>query len=78
MADAHGSHGPAGAHHGHEEPQEDPLRTPGWLPLLGLGLLVAGALGVYLFLSPGVMSASHNADADGGADGGAAEAPAAH
>lgn len=81
MADAHGSHGPTGSHgassHGHAEPAEDPLRTPGWLPLLGLGLLVAGALGVYLFLSPGVMSASYGADA--GADAEAADAaPAAH
>jgi hypothetical protein len=30
--------------------------TPGWLPLAGVGLLIAGALGVYLFLSPGVLA----------------------
>lgn len=64
MADPHG-HGPS-SHHAVEE---DVLRTPGWLPLLGLGLLMAGALAVYLWISPGVM----NPPTDGG-DAGAAPA----
>ena len=34
--------------------------------MLGLVLLVAGALGVYLFISPGTLNPSHNT-ADGGA-----------
>jgi hypothetical protein len=66
MADAHG-HGPSHDDHGHAkghgshahvhpEPAEDALVTPGWMPLAGLGLLLAGALGVYLFLSPGVLA----------------------
>lgn len=71
MAETHGSHDAHGAHgatHAHalEEPAEDALRTPSWLPLLGFGLLVAGALGVYLFISPGVMSSTPATD--GGAD----------
>jgi hypothetical protein len=68
MADAHGSHDPK-SHQAHAEPEEDPLRTPGWMPLLGLGLLLAGALWMYLFVSPGVMSPP--AAVDGGAEAGA-------
>jgi len=69
MADSHGSHGSHGAqgaphHHSLEEPAEDALRTPGWLPLLGFGLLMAGALGIYLFISPGVMNATPATDGD--------------
>ena len=67
MADAHGhgpshddDHGHAKGHghqaHAHPEPPEDALVTPGWMPLAGLGLLLAAALGVYLFLSPGVLA----------------------
>lgn len=66
MADAHGhgpshdDHGHAKGHghsaHAHPEPAEDAMITPGWLPLAGVGLLIAGALGVYLFLSPGVLA----------------------
>lgn len=80
MSDSHGSHGShdahdAKGHHAHPEPEEDPLQTPGWMPFLGLGLLMAGALWMYLFVSPGVWSPSTG---DGGADGGdaSAEAPA--
>jgi tRNA threonylcarbamoyl adenosine modification protein TsaD len=82
MADPHAHHdahedahaAPHGTHHGHElhAPEEDPLRTPGWLSLLGLGLLLLGALGVYLFISPGVLDTSNTAG-----DGGAASADAA-
>ncbi|MDO9015363.1 MAG: hypothetical protein Q8S73_04145 [Deltaproteobacteria bacterium] len=66
MADAHGhgpshdDHGHAKGHghhaHAHPEPAEDALITPGWLPLAGVGLFIAGALGVYLFLSPGILA----------------------
>lgn len=76
MADPHGSHGSHGSHgasshHALEEPPEDALRTPSWLPLLGFGLLMAGALGIYLFLSPGVLSTpagSADAAVDAAAD----------
>jgi hypothetical protein len=71
MADAHGhgpshddDHGHAKGHghqaHAHPEPPEDALVTPGWMPLAGLGLLLAAALGVYLFLSPGVLATHAN------------------
>ncbi len=61
MADSHGhgpSHDDAHGHaaHAYEEPAEDALRTPGWLPFAGFGLVVTGALWVYLFLSPGVLA----------------------
>ncbi len=82
MADPHAHHDDHGAptaashgtHHGHEHhaPEEDPLRTPGWLPLVGIALLLFGAMGVYLFISPGVLDASNTA-----ADGGAPSADAA-
>ena len=75
MADAHGhgpthdDHGHAKGHghttHAHPEPPEDGIVTPGWIPLAGVGLLLAGALGVYLFLSPGVLATP--AATDGGA-----------
>ena len=82
MADAHGhgpshddDHGHAKGHghtaHAHPEPAEDALITPGWMPLVGLGLLVAGALGVYQFLSPGVLATSshtNTGDAEVAAD----------
>lgn len=82
MADAHGhgsshddDHGPAKGHghtaHAHAEPPEDAVLTPAWMPLLGLGLLLAGALGVYLFLSPGVLATpthTNAGDADVAAD----------
>ncbi len=72
MADAHGhgpshddDHGHAKGHasHAHPEPAEDALITPGWMPLAGLGLLLAAALGVYLFLSPGVLATPSDAGA---------------
>jgi hypothetical protein len=76
MADSHASHAShddsKGHHAPHAPPEEDPLRTPGWMPLLGMGLLLAGALWMYLYVSPGVWSP---ADADGGADAGATAAP---
>ena len=74
MADAHGhgpshddDHGHAKGHgnhaHAHPEPAEDALVTPGWMPLAGVGLLLAAALGVYLFLSPGVLATPSDAGA---------------
>lgn len=88
MADAHGhgpshddDHGHAKGHgnHAHPEPAEDALVTPGWMPLAGLGLLLAAALGVYLFLSPGVLATPTDAGA-GDAEVAAEPAaePAAH
>lgn len=79
MADSHGSHdthGPSKGHdaHAHHEPEEDPLRTPGYMPWLGLGLLFAGALWMYLYVSPGVWSTpAQTAGEEGGT---AAAAPA--
>ncbi|MBL8603124.1 MAG: hypothetical protein JNK72_14470 [Myxococcales bacterium] len=65
MSDAHGHHDAHGAHaHAHEAPAEDPLVTPGWVSMLGLGLFVAGALGVYLFLAPGVLNRTASAAGD--------------
>ena len=86
MADAHG-HGPSpddhghakghGPHaHAHPEPAEDALITPGWMPLTGLALLLAGALGVYLFLSPGVLATPTTAG-DAAVDGAVAADAAA-
>jgi len=73
MADSHASHDDSKGHHApHAPPDEDPLRTPGWMPFLGLSLLLAGALWMYLYVSPGVWSP---ADADGGSDAGATAAP---
>jgi hypothetical protein len=78
MADSHGAHdphahGPSKGHdaHAHHAPEEDPLRTPGWMPVLGLGLFIAGAIWMYLYVSPGVWSASTAGDA--GADESAIE-----
>jgi hypothetical protein len=75
MADSHASHdAPQGHHAQHAPPEEDPLRTPGWMPLLGLGLLLVGALWMYLYVSPGVWATA--ATADGGtSDGATASAP---
>jgi hypothetical protein len=73
---AHDSHG-APSSHEHQDPPEDPLRSPDWLPLLGLGLALAGALAVYLFVAPGVLRPS-NTDPESATDGGAAaQEPAA-
>ncbi len=66
MADSHGSHDShdTSGHHAHPEPAEDSIRTPGWVPLVGLALLLLGTLWTYLYISPGVWSPA----ADGGAD----------
>lgn len=85
MAAAHGhdphhddDHGHAKGHaHAHPEPAEDALVTPGWMPFVGFGLLVAAALGIYLFLSPGVL-ATPTSTGDGGAETADASAAPAH
>ena len=56
MAAPHGTTSPPTA------PEEDPLRSPGWLPWVGLALLLLGALWVYLWITPGML----NPPADGG------------
>ena len=84
MAAAHGhdphhddDHGLAKGHaHAHPVPAEDALVTPGWMPFVGLGLLLSAALGIYLFLSPGVLATS--ADAGTGDGGDVAADAAAH
>ena len=69
MSDPHGSPSHGSSSPQHHEPEEDALRTPGWIPFVGLALLLAGALGVYLFISPGVMNpSSTTTSSDGGAD----------
>jgi hypothetical protein len=77
MADTHG-HDPKGQHdpHAHDHAvEEDVVRTPMWLPALGIGLLMAGALATYLWVYPGTMSASSTVG-DAGAGEAAVEAPA--
>jgi hypothetical protein len=73
--DPHAKKGAHGAAHGndHHADEEDVVKTPMWLPFVGLGLLVFGALASYLWIYPGTMVVSHN---DGG-DGGDASAEAA-
>ena len=46
-----------------------------WLPFVGLGLLLLGVIGTYMYIYPGT-AVSHAVVADGGADAGAAEASA--
>ncbi|MEZ4390943.1 MAG: hypothetical protein R3A48_07600 [Polyangiales bacterium] len=53
-------------------PPEDPLRTPNWLPLFGFGLIMAAALGIYLFISPGVMNDTPAASGDAAVEADAA------
>jgi hypothetical protein len=69
--DAHGSSG-----HHDDAVEQDAVRTPAWLPFVGLGLLLMGALGTYLWVYPGTMSPSTTTEAaDGGAGAGDAAAP---
>jgi hypothetical protein len=55
--------------HGHDD--EELVRTPAWLPFLGIGLLAVGALASYLWILPG--SASTQAVTDGEAGDAASE-----
>ncbi len=64
----------APAAHDHPKDEEDLVRTPLWLPFLGLGLLMAGALASYLWVYPGTMNTPVASD---GGDGGDASAEAA-
>ncbi len=72
----------ANAKHGHDShdshaDEEEVVRTPLWLPFVGLGLLMAGALASYLWVYPGTMSASTSDGGDGGDASAEASAPAA-
>jgi hypothetical protein len=66
---AHAAHADHDAHDDHgAAPEEDVLRTPSWLPFVGLALLLAGSVGVYELMS----GSSHAAGAgDGGVEAGA-------
>jgi hypothetical protein len=74
--DDHDSHDTAHeAHDAHDDehqdtpdPDEATIRTPWWLPLTGLSLLVVLAMMTYLFVSPGVLSPTTTGDAAVSAD----------
>jgi hypothetical protein len=78
MADQHG-HDSDDPHANHDDaPEQDAVRTPAWLTFVGLGLLVFGALGSYLWIYPGTMNphvetAGDAATGDASAEGGAAQ-----
>lgn len=75
-SDPHGKPSGKDSHDQHAD-EEDLVRTPLWLPFLGLGLLMAGALASYLWVYPGTMSTSTAGDGGDGGDGSAeAAAPA--
>jgi hypothetical protein len=63
----------AGAH-AHGPADEDNVRTPLWLPFVGMGLLAAGAVASYLWIYPGVRASTSS---DGGTGDAAAETAAA-
>ena len=84
MADSPTStpHGPPRQQPAPADDDEDLVRTPMWLPLLGLALLVLGVMFSYLWIYPGKLS---SVAGDGGTDGGteasaqpAAAPPPAH
>ncbi|MFO0562580.1 MAG: hypothetical protein U0269_31475 [Polyangiales bacterium] len=87
MADAHHSAHDDHAHddhddhddHGHDDhdtpdPDEATIRTPMWLPFVGMGLLAVFAVTVFLAMGPNTATGA-GADADAGA---AAPTAAAH
>lgn len=61
---AHNDHSDASSHDAHDEHPEVPdadestIVTPWWMPLIGLSLLVAFAMGTYLFVTPSVLSST--------------------
>ncbi|MDP3276669.1 MAG: hypothetical protein Q8Q09_15835 [Deltaproteobacteria bacterium] len=67
--------------HGHEDPHEAPdadeatIRTPLWLPFVGLSLLLVIAMGTFMFISPGNWARGAATAGDGGGDD-ASAAPA--
>lgn len=76
--DSHSSKGTASGapadSHAHGPADDDNVRTPLWLPFVGLGFLAAGAVASYLWIYPGVRAASAT---DGGTGDAAAEAATA-
>lgn len=66
--------GASEAHGATNNDEEDLVRTPVWLPFLGLGLLMAGALASYLWVYPGTLNTPTVSD---GGDGGDASSEAA-
>ena len=77
---AHVAHDEHDAHDAHDEhdapdPDESTIKTPMWLPFVGLGLLTLFAVSVFLVLSPNGPTGAAGADADAGA---AAPSAAAH
>jgi hypothetical protein len=45
--------------HAHDHPlEEEVLRTPTWMPILGFALLLLGALSTYLWIHPGRLNTS--------------------
>lgn len=87
MADAHDSHDAHddSAHdaHGHDDhshdvpdPDESTIRTPIWLPFLGLGFLASLAVAVFLMMSPSGPRVA--TDGDAGAPANAAAPEGAH
>jgi hypothetical protein len=71
-----GAHDAAAHGNDHHAEEEDVVRTPMWLPFLGLALLVFGALASYLWVYPGTMNVSHTDGGDGGDASAEAAAPA--
>jgi hypothetical protein len=68
MADTHGQppKGSHDAHASHAADEEDLVKTPAWLPFLGIGLLAVGALATYLWILPGGASAQSLGDGAAG------------
>ena len=71
------SHGKPSAKdsHDHHGDEEDVVRTPLWLPFVGLGLLMAGALASYLWVYPGTMNVTVSDGGEGGDASAEASAP---
>jgi hypothetical protein len=69
MADTHGHDS-----HDHSANEEDVVRTPMWLPFVGIGLLLLGAMGTYLWIYPGTMNPPSTENAEAGAGDASAEA----
>lgn len=75
MADTHGHDDGKDPHDSHEPPEEDVVRTPLWLPFVGIGLLLVGALASYLWVYPGRLNVATET-ADGGAEASSADGSA--
>lgn len=77
---AHDDHSAHDAHDDHDhdapDPDESTIRTPLWLPFLGLGFIATLAVVVFLMISPSTPRAA--TDGDAGTPANAAAAEAAH